>query len=232
MRPTYAAGLNGQDELSLACIEDLSDPKKLVLGAILLDTVKEVTSTSPALLGWSLDDVNMDTARKMFQKTLPSNATTTYFHGQTLFDAYWRTLMFDATTLERIQEEDVVGFRSAFQAMVDESLELPQAQNSQALWSGRSKMQQIVASFDEGTFPTSFGYTQNALMAMFPQSTQAGDIVVILYGGRTSFVVRPIPGNDTDCRLVGPAYVHGFMDGEAFKLRDEGLLEAGEVILI
>ena len=93
-------------------------------------------------------------------------------------------------------------------------------------------MQQIVASFDEGTFPTSFGYTQNALMAMFPQSTQAGDIVVILYGGRTSFVVRPIPGNDTDCRLVGPAYVHGFMDGEAFKLRDEGLLEAGEVILI
>lgn len=216
----------------MAYIKDLSDPKKLVLGGILLDTVKEVTNTSPALLGRSLDDVNINTARKMFLETLPSRATTTYFHGQTLFDAYWRTLMFDATTMDRIQDQDVEGFRNAFQDIVNGSLELPPAQVSQALWSGRSKIQQIVASFDEGTIPCSFGCTQNALMAMFPQGTQAGDMVVILYGGRTPFILRPVPGDNADCHLVGPAYVHGFMDGEAFKLRDEGLLEAGEVILI
>ncbi len=221
--PTYAAGLNDQEELSWACIEDLSDRKKLVLPGILLDTVQEVTSTSSAVR------LSFDDTRKMFQKTLPSNATTTDSRGQILFDAYWRTLMFDATALQRIQDQEVERFRNAFQGILDGNLELSPVQDSQAFW---SSMQQILVCFAAGTIPCSFGYTQKAFMARFPQGTNEGDIIAVLYGGRTPFILRPILGNDDEYLLVGPAYVHGFMDGEAFKFHDAGLLEARGFILV
>jgi hypothetical protein len=44
-----------------------------------------------------------------------------------------------------------------------------------------------------------------------PRSMQPGDLVVILRGGRTPFVLRK---KADGYWLIGPAYVHGLMDGE------------------
>jgi hypothetical protein len=68
--PTYAAGLNDQGELPWGHIEDISDPKKLFLSGILLNTVKEVTSASAVRLSF-------ENTRRTFQKTLPLDATAT-----------------------------------------------------------------------------------------------------------------------------------------------------------
>jgi hypothetical protein len=221
--PTYAAGLNDMEEFSWACIEDVSDLRKLILAGIELDTVKEITSTSSAV------HLSFEDTKKMFQKTLPADATTTEYFGQTSLDAYWRTLMFDATALDRIQYWQMEGFRNAFQEILDGRLELHAAQNPQAFW---SNMQQVLVSFAAGTIKCSFGITLNGFMARFPVGTQEGDIVAVLYGGRTPFILRPKSEKNTEYLLVGPAYVHGFMDGEVFAFRNEGVLQAREFVLV
>lgn len=57
-------------------------------------------------------------------------------------------------------------------------------------------------------------------MGLAPQATQPGDRICILYGRRTPYIQRPHPNKST-YRLIGDAYVHGIMDGEAFELRDK-----------
>ncbi|PVH78411.1 hypothetical protein DL98DRAFT_516747 [Cadophora sp. DSE1049] len=50
---------------------------------------------------------------------------------------------------------------------------------------------------------------------------EVGDEVVILFGGVTPFVLRPVPLRDDKYKgqrsyqLVGECYVHGIMKGEA-----------------
>ncbi|RYP19694.1 hypothetical protein DL765_003209 [Monosporascus sp. GIB2] len=74
-----------------------------------------------------------------------------------------------------------------------------------------------------------FAITRNGYMAVVPRGSIPGDAVCLLYGLRTPYVVRlhsvdekggdPMPGPETEgARLVGEAYVHGVMDGEAMKV--------------
>jgi hypothetical protein len=105
-------------------------PKKLILNGIKLDTVKEVTSTISDTL------LSPTATREMFQKTAPRDPSRTYGNGQPKFDAYWRTLMFDAIARDRIQPREIDGFRTAFQGILNESNEL--SQDHEAQQSGRT----------------------------------------------------------------------------------------------
>lgn len=77
-----------------------------------------------------------------------------------------------------------------------------------------------------------FAVTRNGYMTMVPPGTLAGDDVCLLYGLDTPFIIRSLSmedGNDNEdwsfvplfedgwelVRIVGEAYVHGVMDGEA-----------------
>jgi hypothetical protein len=60
-----------------------------------------------------------------------------------------------------------------------------------------------------------FCVTEKGFMAMVPPGTREGDLLVVLYGLNTPFVVRGVEGSER-VRIVGEAYVHGMMDGEAF----------------
>ncbi len=55
--------------------------------------------------------------------------------------------------------------------------------------------------------------TTDGFLASVPYTTEVHDVIVILAGGRTPFVLRP---NGGYYRLVGPCYVHGIMNGEAY----------------
>lgn len=52
-------------------------------------------------------------------------------------------------------------------------------------------------------------------MGIGPPGIKLEDIVVILYGGYTPFVLRT---NGDKCRFVGECYVHGVMQGEAVRV--------------
>ena len=71
----------------------------------------------------------------------------------------------------------------------------------------------FVGSYNRRVFITDMGH-----IGVGPKLARAGDVVVILYGGRTPYVLRPFGEAH---RLVGDCYVAGVMQGEAVGKHDE-----------
>jgi hypothetical protein len=55
--------------------------------------------------------------------------------------------------------------------------------------------------------------TSKGFLASVPYTTEVGDCIAVLAGGRVPFVLRRTADY---YRLIGPCYVHGIMEGEAF----------------
>ena len=66
--------------------------------------------------------------------------------------------------------------------------------------------------------------TSEGYIGLVPAKTQPGDYVWLLKGGSVPFVIRDEIGTK---RLIGGAYIHGIMKGEAF---DEGKCEDIEIV--
>ena len=66
--------------------------------------------------------------------------------------------------------------------------------------------------------------TSEGYIGLVPAKTQPGDCVWLLKGGNVPFVIRDESGTK---RLVGEAYIHGIMKGEAF---DEGKCQDKEIV--
>lgn len=63
-----------------------------------------------------------------------------------------------------------------------------------------------------------FAVTAKGYYVLGPEDMQEGDVVTVLHGGQTPFVLRR-RGDQSGWILVGECYVHGLMNGEALKLR-------------
>lgn len=59
-----------------------------------------------------------------------------------------------------------------------------------------------------------FTVTRNGRTTLVPQIAKAGDVVVVLHGGQSPFVLRPWFSN---YKILGDCYVHGIMYGEAMQ---------------
>ncbi|KAG6005387.1 hypothetical protein E4U54_000357 [Claviceps lovelessii] len=59
--------------------------------------------------------------------------------------------------------------------------------------------------------------TQERLIGLMPLLTRDGDMVVIFHGCDVPYVIRPAQEEQGCYRLVGEAYVHGVMNGEAMQ---------------
>ena len=66
------------------------------------------------------------------------------------------------------------------------------------------------------TYRRRIGCTQKGYFALLPAETVIGDQIVLLKGGKLPLVVRPREETKT-VELIGEAYVHGIMFGEAWK---------------
>lgn len=84
----------------------------------------------------------------------------------------------------------------------------------------------------------SFAITKSGLYCLVTDDALEGDFVAILKGAKVPVVLRRRIGDVEDSKdrceyhLIGPAYVHGLMDGEAMALADEGILEKQVFMLI
>lgn len=61
--------------------------------------------------------------------------------------------------------------------------------------------------------------TRSGFIGTVPRTTKKGDVVCVLYGGQTPFVLRPSESRPGMYRLIGDTYVHGLMEGEALSMR-------------
>jgi hypothetical protein len=81
-----------------------------------------------------------------------------------------------------------------------------------------------------------FTVTNTGFYCLAPLETEEGDEVVILDGGKVPMVIRPVKDRSEDgesCyEVIGAAYVHGFMDGQAARWVERGELQEGSFTLV
>lgn len=143
---------------------------------------------------------------------------------ENVFQALWRTLLTDCFRypMRRLKEEDITSYGSIFTSWIrgdTAELEIPGLDLQMELW------------------PRKFATTKDGLFCLTTLEAKDGDFIVVLGGAKVPVVLRRIIRDSEESTdqheyiLVGPAYVHGFMDGEAMTLADEGKLEKEEFVL-
>ena len=103
----------------------------------------------------------------------------------------------------------------------DGSAQLYGEEDLESLWTNsKAPPRQLFTKHihDSNFFTTSDGYIGIGSIHM-----KVGDIICVLYGGRTLLILRPTRDERDMYYLMGESYIHGLMYGEAFKM-----LKAGE----
>lgn len=65
------------------------------------------------------------------------------------------------------------------------------------------------------SFGRRFCITRDGRFGCVPRSAAVGDLICIIHGGKTPYLIRPTA--DGRFRVLGECYVHGLMDGEGVK---------------
>lgn len=71
-----------------------------------------------------------------------------------------------------------------------------------------------------------FATTRAGYIGLVPPNAEVGDLIVVLFGAAVPYVVRRMP---TGYLLVGDAFVHGLMYGEALRRRDP---QPADIVLV
>jgi hypothetical protein len=74
-----------------------------------------------------------------------------------------------------------------------------------------------------------FFWTENASLGLGPQCMRAGDVVVVLHGGNTPYVLRP---KGDKYLFMGQAYVDDIMNGQLMEKLDRGEVQEQDFCLI
>ena len=87
-----------------------------------------------------------------------------------------------------------------------------------------AKCGQFQSAFNIGGSGRTFFLTRSGRMGVGPRYMEPEDIVVVLFGGKTPYILRPA---DSGCyHFVGECYIDGLMHGEAIELTDDSDLNA------
>jgi len=153
--------------------------------------------------------------KDLFLKSYDHDADTKYF-------ALASTLVVGRErSMRRAQPDDLAMFKSYLKSLnVLEDIPPPTDPNGERA----EHLQALVDSTQASSLyccHRRFFVTAEGRMGLGPSSMQAGDLVVVLRGGSLPLILRE---SDALYWLIGPAYVHGIMDGEAvqeWKARNE-----------
>jgi len=82
----------------------------------------------------------------------------------------------------------------------------------------------FMSQFEVSSVNRRFFVTKQGYMGVGPAYIGKGDIVCVLFGGSTPYILRPTT-NEGEYLLLGECYVDGVMDGEALNLLEKGRRE-------
>ncbi|KAF7515642.1 hypothetical protein G7054_g14475 [Neopestalotiopsis clavispora] len=148
--------------------------------------------------------------------------------SEKVWERLWRTLVADrnneglaAPTYFRLAFARI--FKQVLRLRSIDTKELLDTESDQNVVEFLSRMRDVTC--DRRMFSSNFNNYQETLLGLAPRGAQVGDRIVILFGCSVPTVIRPAQGNGKDyVTIVGEAYMHGKMHGEAFHgLTDEAL---------
>lgn len=147
--------------------------------------------------------------------------------GEPALQAVWRTLVTDRNWLDgENAENELAQSYEAYRKVCpspwggDPKIDL----DSEA-WKRQWPTQCMLERANQGY---RFSLTACGLVGLFPNETRWNDLIVLIAGANTPFVIRP--REDGSFTLVGEAYVHGVMRGELLRpvsASEESLFETG-----
>lgn len=162
----------------------------------------------------------------------PSNAELAKLKPE-ISDALWRTLVINKESATRTCPAPE-SYGEMFKVCRGQS-EVPATFQPEIPTEERRK-QEFVRPYEEEVQSTMsdqrFFITRNGRIGVGPRHLQQADLLVVFWGADMPCVLREEGGGHA--RFLGPAYVHGVMDGEAFKhieTHDE-LQEQSELFLL
>ncbi|KAK0666645.1 heterokaryon incompatibility protein-domain-containing protein [Cercophora samala] len=188
-----------------------SRPASIRLRGVRLDTVAAVGSVFVHNDEMSYPQAG---ARQLFMQVKAFLEQTSQYSTAQRDDALWRIPIFDREyhpTSMYFQRATLERSGRQFELLSTQSVGHPDV-------TAETMSYQATMKYDNGARPICLteGY-----VGLGPMETTPEDIVVLLYGGSTPFVLRST-GVRGEYHLVGEAYVYGVMDGE---MMDKGLEE-------
>ncbi|KAH7355494.1 heterokaryon incompatibility protein-domain-containing protein [Pyrenochaeta sp. MPI-SDFR-AT-0127] len=189
-----------------------SDATILMLTGVFVDEISAVHSACSFRESEAIDDRKLyetiETCKDLLHKHY--NARTQhqeYIGGGSLKSALWRTMIGDLVMAEFPVERAKATQEAFYNELVDQL----------ALGSGTGLLYESLSGMvtNHAFFITNRGY-----IGIGSPETRTGDLVWVFYGGKVPFVMRNRVEGDVGeishgLTLVGDAYVHGMMDGEA-----------------
>lgn len=189
------------------------DKRRLVASGWLIDTVSVLETVihrenEAPRERWVRDVRRWAPADGMTRLYIPTN--------ETFLNAYFRTITTDRKQDRRIRTEDVEG----------------------ETWYERyQELEERVVPDEQVMLPGwRFGTSRSGIFCMLPPAARENDLIVILFGGKVPYLLRPVEPRGTGYKLVGEAYMHGFMDGQVLvhvaKEIQEGTMEMPKAFTI
>ncbi|KAI9736077.1 MAG: hypothetical protein M1818_006253 [Claussenomyces sp. TS43310] len=228
-------------------------PRKLTLRAVHWDVLEQ--------LGRAMDGRGYDFLIYCGWRSMAGGCTSlqeSYVTGGSWIDAFWRTLCIDVdcctsqradASMERLydlwwwaellSQPDLRREHAAFQAYTTTS----HAEELELLMAfirphELARIHDLRDHIRSSTMRRRFFISKKGYIGLAPANAQIGDMVSIIHGGNVPYVLRrkavEIPGGENipHWELVGDAYVHGLMDGEATESTKGYVSNAQELTLI
>jgi hypothetical protein len=174
-----------------------------------------------------------------------SNPYTHVSPAQPLDEVFARTLIGDNSPSERPASRSFVGHVQGFERRTATHHVLPIQERFKTRWpeapldDGSNRMQSLASAlslrlgFTRGGMRRRFCFSENRYIGLVPPFAQTGDSICVILGAQTPLVIRRVESmakerENTRYHLVGEAYFHGLVDGEA--LAHGGETELLEII--
>ncbi|KAF5660278.1 heterokaryon incompatibility protein (het-6OR allele) [Fusarium heterosporum] len=140
--------------------------------------------------------------------------TETYLNGESLVDAFWRTVLVDLKQGEHPKPPSAIGATRLDKDDIPRLGQLDTAEGIKQLlntWSASMRPEyrklRLIEQFNRRFIVTETGY-----IGLGPPEVQPGDSICILLGGSVPYALRQ--NTDGTWCYMGESYVHGIMDGE------------------
>jgi hypothetical protein len=210
-----------------------STSRNLFVNGVVVDTVQRVSSKRSGLsvevehgsddalkyhrsVGEWLNEVEEMATNLTCQSSQWSRWCLDFFNVQTLDDALCRTLIANHSLFQRPSSiRDDCNSWSRYKKGLQQNFSTAMNEDE---WKG---VYQFNSDCTSATLGRRFFTTKNGFIGLTSPGTRPRDLVVILLGGKTPFIIRDDSKGEegqTIFKLVGEAYIDGLMNGEGLVL--------------
>lgn len=165
---------------------------------------------------------SVDLAAKLARKD-PNPPGFTYITGQSFREMTLHMVCADLRV--SLDGKCTRGYKMDWDLIADDPTKMSKEQ--------RDERQIMATSFNDALCVRAAGYTERGYCGLVPDTAIEGDRVVVLYGGQVLYLIRDV--GDGKHSFVGECYLHGLMDGEAFRFlgaKGGGLVKEEDFVII